>query len=394
MKIAIISFDFIESTLPLAKHLSINNDVSFFVFTSTRRKNQPGLDLEGHWLKYGLSLLNTQKYLKLHGYLGESKLRIYTIHLPPSIYFLNKLCQRIHQKVIYFLNKNNFEIANIIGQNDQLIQYHKGLNFSTIHTFHEVFNHIENTKLNSKLLNYVLCHGIKIIVHSDFTFFKFLEYYPNHKQQVDVVPFGFFESFNGFFKSSNVEMENTILFIGHINKYKGIEILLDAFRSVINEIPNALLVIAGKPNNEYKKLLKNINSDRISIIDKSVSNSDLVELVQKSTIIVCPYSSASQSGIPMLSFNFNKPIIASNVGAFCEVIENDFNGYIVPYNNIDILTQKIIFLLKSKQTRMRFKNNIDSMNNERLVYNWSNISRRTIELYEARLKNDYNQVKS
>jgi D-inositol-3-phosphate glycosyltransferase len=46
-----------------------------------------------------------------------------------------------------------------------------------------------------------------------------------------------------------------------------------------------------------------------------------------------PYLSATQSGIAQIAYNFDKPVIATNVGGLAEVVVDGVSGLIVPPNN-------------------------------------------------------------
>jgi glycosyltransferase involved in cell wall biosynthesis len=106
-----------------------------------------------------------------------------------------------------------------------------------------------------------------------------------------------------------------ILFLGRINKYKGIELLLEAFQ-LLSKPENYYLTIAGKSsyNIDWPKL-KNL-----SIIDKFLDEEEISYLLNTNDVLILPYIDATQSGIVTLGMASGLPIICTNVGGLKEQI--------------------------------------------------------------------------
>jgi len=126
-----------------------------------------------------------------------------------------------------------------------------------------------------------------------------------------------------------------ILYFGRVSYYKGIDLLLDAFQSIVSQYPSINLVIAGKGSIEFMPFDDTLNS-HIRFINKYVSIQELAELINSAEFIVCPYREATQSGVLMTAFALNKPVLATNVGAFSEYIVENENGMLVDPSMIGI----------------------------------------------------------
>lgn len=140
-----------------------------------------------------------------------------------------------------------------------------------------------------------------------------------------------------------------ILFFGRLSPYKGIDTLLQAMPTVLQEFPQEQLIIAGKKNAGFELDERIINrySNNITLMEKHIPNKELACLVQEAKFIVCPYKDATQSGVLMTAFGLHTPVIATNVGAFPEFIEHDVNGLLVHSDEVDELASCIRYALQN-----------------------------------------------
>src|ERR1035437_226300 len=118
------------------------------------------------------------------------------------------------------------------------------------------------------------------------------------------------------------------LFFGKILIYKGLDQLIRAMNRLSYKYSNFELVIAGRCDNwetAYEPLIenKNIIIKRIGRIE----NVEIPDLFKSCDYLVLPYKDATQSGPLMIAYNYNLPVIASNIEAFREVIEEGTSGY-------------------------------------------------------------------
>jgi D-inositol-3-phosphate glycosyltransferase len=74
------------------------------------------------------------------------------------------------------------------------------------------------------------------------------------------------------------------------------------------------------------------------------------------------------------------PVIATDVDALRDVIEDGENGLLVPYNDIEALSTKILYLLKNQAEQLKFS--INGRKKVQTVYNWDNIALDVLRVYE------------
>lgn len=139
-----------------------------------------------------------------------------------------------------------------------------------------------------------------------------------------------------------------ILFYGRISKYKNIELLLSSFELLSKNNKDIKLVIAGKKN--YDLIIPDITLENCNFIyiDRYIENGEVIDLLGKADIIVCPYIDSTQSGVLMTADVFNLPILASNTGSFSEYIVDGKNGFLLNELSAESLMSSLENFIKEK----------------------------------------------
>ena len=123
--------------------------------------------------------------------------------------------------------------------------------------------------------------------------------------------------------------KKNILFFGLIRDYKGLDILLEAFRRLDDSYQ---LIIAGEPYGSFEKYQKIIESlpgkDRVYMNLKYIKDSEVTDYFSAADVAVLPYRSATQSGISSVSYHFEVPMIVTDVGGLKETIGDRGTGIV------------------------------------------------------------------
>jgi len=122
--------------------------------------------------------------------------------------------------------------------------------------------------------------------------------------------------------------EHRILAFGKWGTYKRLEPMLEAFKEVVREIPEARLVIAGTDHPKTPGYLQSIQEKlgaRSDVIFTGyVAEEDIPQLFQSSSVAVLPYtSSAGSSGIAHLACTYGVPIVASDIPDFRRLADEE-----------------------------------------------------------------------
>ncbi len=149
-----------------------------------------------------------------------------------------------------------------------------------------------------------------------------------------------------------------ILFFGNIRPYKGVDILIKAYKESKCSSYNTKLVIAGK--DIEGNILQDENQSNIIIINRYIENDELATLISYCLFVVLPYKSATQSGVTKSAIALDKPIICTNVGNLPNEVIDGRYGKIVKPNDVDALRQGIDYMIDNPLKIKEFGKNIHS----------------------------------
>jgi glycosyltransferase involved in cell wall biosynthesis len=144
------------------------------------------------------------------------------------------------------------------------------------------------------------------------------------------------------------ETDPVVLFFGVWSKYKGIEVLMDAFAGIRAAMPEARLVLAGAPGGDIDLAAILEQARRIGNVDARpgyVAMEEVAPLLNSARVVATPYIRATQSGVAHLAFTFGRPVVASAIGDLPEVIQNGVTGLLVPSGDAEALATAILRLL-------------------------------------------------
>jgi len=163
---------------------------------------------------------------------------------------------------------------------------------------------------------------------------------------------------------------NTILFFGFIREYKGLEYLLKALPEILKKTDAELLIVGEfwESKSKYENIIKELKlSLKIRIIDGYVPDSEIGKYFMGADLLVLPYTSISESGVIRMAFNFNTPVLSTDVGGNPDHIENNLNGFLVPPKNSGEIAKKAVEFFEKKLYR-KFS---EGMKKKRKELEWS-----------------------
>lgn len=128
--------------------------------------------------------------------------------------------------------------------------------------------------------------------------------------------------------------QKALLFFGFVREYKGLKHLLRAMPQILGDLPDTRLFVVGDfagDKDTYLRLVDGLGVGyAVSIVDGYIPDQEVEPYFAASDLVVLPYESATQSGIAQIAYDFEKPVIATDVGGLPEVVEDGRTGYVVP----------------------------------------------------------------
>lgn len=263
----------------------------------------------------------------------------------------------------------------------------KKAGIGVIYDCHFVFQK-EASKLDFFLTKKTLQLADKYITHSSMTSKELQSLFPKLSKEILELYHPVYSIFtpNHAFDSEQFKKEfglrrHVFLFFGFIRPYKGLHNTIRAFSELEKQRDDVSLLICGesfwdtvddsKFINKVKKALFNVlkfifltsNKDKgkynplellnqlkvkhAVVFNDFIPNQEVHKYFQASDATVLFYDNSSPSGVESLSYNFLKPIIATDVGHFKETISNGKNGYLAKAGDIKSMTGALNNLIEN-----------------------------------------------
>lgn len=177
------------------------------------------------------------------------------------------------------------------------------------------------------------------VIPSSFTLSKLNEYgIPNEK--LNHIP----TFFNLKENNPTVEYKPFVLFVGRIEKQKGLMTLIKTFENT-----NYNLKIIGFSNDGYENELKNYLKDKIHNIEflGKMSFEEIVPYLKSCLCTVVPSEWYDNfPNVILESFAYKKAVVATNFGSLPELVQNDKTGLTFKYADINDFRCKITYMFE------------------------------------------------
>ncbi len=179
-----------------------------------------------------------------------------------------------------------------------------------------------------------------------------------------------------------------VLYQGLVRPYKGIDFLLDAWKKVQAEQPDARLVIAGRGEDRHMEFVRarvesNGVQSSVQLDLRYITSQELPIYYQAADIAIYPHREITQSGALMTGIAFGKPIVATSLPGFREALEGYDGAVCVEYGDVEELSQLLLTMISNPARREALAH--PSASEDAHVF-WKDIARRTRECYEEVLR--------
>jgi glycosyltransferase involved in cell wall biosynthesis len=146
--------------------------------------------------------------------------------------------------------------------------------------------------------------------------------------------------------------DTVLLFFGLVRKYKGLDLLLEAFAHIVQRNEKVKLLVVGEFYEDATPYLdiigKHKMEDKVRLENRYVPNEEVSRYFEASDCLVLPYRSATQSGILSMAYGFRKPVVVTNVGELGALVRPGQTGFVIQQPEINDIEQGIQQFLDQK----------------------------------------------
>lgn len=248
-----------------------------------------------------------------------------TFNLP----LLFRLIYRIRREqfdVIYFesLHTWNLPIMALCGRK--------------VHTYqviHEVIPHEGDSQVKMvDLMNKAVCLLANTVVLRNQTYID--EMLKRYKISVERVKF--LELWRRYPVYTEPQYTGRVLFFGRINPYKGADNLLE----IVRLCPEIQFDVIGRVDPQMEYIAEQLAREpNVKLNNEYVSDDDMREAFIQADWVIVPYNSASQSGIIIDAYKYSRPVIAFDVGAIAEQVEDGLSGYLIAAGDNEAFAKRL-----------------------------------------------------
>ena len=146
--------------------------------------------------------------------------------------------------------------------------------------------------------------------------------------------------------------------------------------------------VVGKPYMDVRPLLdlaRSLEVERNFVFEfRHVAEAEIEPLFAGCHAVVMPYREIDASGVLMTALTFGRPIVASAIGAFAEMLEDRRHGLLVPPDDPASLAAAIAALIADPERRRHMAAEVGRLVGS--VPTWTEIAEQTVSLYHRALR--------
>lgn len=176
-----------------------------------------------------------------------------------------------------------------------------------------------------------------------------------------------------------------ILFFGLIKPYKGIASLIKAFAAVQRHLPEAMLVVVGRPHSSFgpcSRLIRELGlTDTVRTTLRYVPHAEMAPWFKAADVVALPYLATSQSAVLMTAYTFGRPVVTTTVGGLPEAVDPEYSGLLVPPGDEAALADALISMLSDSSRLTKMGEYARSLAETR--YSWRAIASATLDVYRT-----------
>ncbi|MER3466216.1 MAG: hypothetical protein C4340_03415, partial [Armatimonadota bacterium] len=147
------------------------------------------------------------------------------------------------------------------------------------------------------------------------------------------------------------QVRGSVLFFGRMVAYKGLGTLAEAWKLLRDRVPYATLTIAGRGPDLAVHGSRFEQDPRVRVLNTFLSNEEVARLFTVASVVVLPYSEATQSGVLAIALAFGRASVVTNVGGLPEMVEDGVSALVIPPRDPEALADALAWVLSEETLR-------------------------------------------
>jgi D-inositol-3-phosphate glycosyltransferase len=187
--------------------------------------------------------------------------------------------------------------------------------------------------------------------------------------------------------------EPTLLFVGRIQRLKGIDVLIRAAAALADDLGKVRVLVVGgsgegavdRPAEEARELARLHGIvDELDVQNSvrflgAVEQSQLATYYQAADLTVMPSTYESFGLVAVESMACGTPVVASRVGGLATIVREDENGALVPWRDPRLFADRIRAILTERERADRLR--VGALETARR-YGWDAAAEQTLRVYD------------
>lgn len=242
-----------------------------------------------------------------------------------------------------------------------------------------------------------------LICHSTHVRDRLISEFSVPAERIEVIPHGpfFFDlpatDSTPIRQALGVEFaQRMVLWQGILFPYKGVDLLLEAWKQVEAALPEACLVVLGTGSPSITAAVtaqaQRLGLQRVHFEFRFCSTEELVAAYRTADVVVYPYRAITTSGALATGLALGKAIVASDLPVFRELLTDGVNALLVDATDPHRLAAALLHLLRDEGERQRFSANLRVLDFGHA--SWRQIALDTAALYRKLVRNDTSDIRT
>lgn len=176
--------------------------------------------------------------------------------------------------------------------------------------------------------------------------------------------------------------KRNILFLGRLEKRKGLPFLLEAYAKLKPQMPETRLIVVGGDGGLRGVCERYVAQNRLEdvVFTGYVPDEDKARYFKTADVYCAPNTGAESLGIVLLeAMAAGTPIVASWIEGFADVIRHEQEGLLVPPRDSEALAAALMRLLSDEAMREEMGK---EASRTALTFSWERMSAKVLEFYE------------